>query len=308
LSDGVELVVVGSVAFDSVKSPAGEVTEALGGSAVYFSLAAAFFCRVGIVAVVGDDFPREHIDLLHQRGVDTAGLEVASGRTFRWKGFYSDDFSSRETVETCLNVFADFEPRIPPSYKRAKAVFLGNISPELQAHVLSELGDTGLSVADTMNFWIDSSRSAVLDVISSCDGIMLNDEEARALSERANLIEAGRFLSEGGKRFAVVKKGEHGCLLVRGEDLFFLPGFPVTDVRDPTGAGDSFAGGFMGYLAQCGDRGWESLKSAAAAGTATASFTVERFSVEGLLGAGVEDVSRRASRLAGMCAFNPPRF
>jgi len=308
LTDAVDLVVVGSVALDSVQSPAGAVVDALGGSAVYFSLAASTFCKVGIVAVVGDDFPDEHTELLRRRGVDVAGLSRERGETFRWKGVYSDDFSARTTIETRLNVFAGFKPEVPDAYRKARFLFLGNISPQLQAHVLGQMDDTVVAAADTMNFWIDSNRDAVLDVLGACGGVMLNDEEARALSRESNLIKAAGFLLDRGPRFAVVKKGEHGCLLAHGEQLFQLPSYPVEDVRDPTGAGDSFAGGFLGYLAHEGNATWETLKGAAAAGTAVASFGVEGFSVNGLLRASPAGLNERMSALARMCALVPPRL
>jgi sugar/nucleoside kinase (ribokinase family) len=308
LHESVDLVVVGSVALDSVRSPAGAVTEALGGSAVYFSIAAGMLCRVGIVAVVGDDFPDKHREMLRGRGIDLTGLSVERGSTFRWSGVYSDDFSGRETIETRLNVFADFEPEMPPAYRKAPFLFLGNISPQLQMHVLEQMENVKVAAADTMNYWIDSEREAVLDVLGACDGVMLNDEEARSISREGNLINAARFLLQRGPRFAVVKKGEHGCTLAYERELFQLPSYPVSEVRDPTGAGDSFAGGFLGYLAHEGGLGWETLKGAAAAGTAVASFGVEGFSVEGLMRASTAGLAERISVLSGMCAFAPPRL
>lgn len=308
LSRAVDLVVVGSVALDSVSSPAGSVNDALGGSAVYFSIAAGFVCHVGIVAVVGEDFPEEHRAMLRERGIDTGGLVTEKGKTFRWKGAYSDDFSSRETLETCLNVFAGFKPEMPPAYRRADVLFLGNISPQLQKHVLEQMKDVDVVVADTMNFWIDSERDAVLDVFGSCDGVMLNDEEARSVTGESNLVNAARSLLKCGPRFVVVKKGEHGCLLVQGEELFSLPSYPVADVHDPTGAGDSFAGGFLGYLAQKGMSDWETLKSAAAVGTAVASFGVQGFSVDGLTRATVAKLSGRVSELSRMSSFQAPEL
>jgi sugar/nucleoside kinase (ribokinase family) len=306
LYDGVDLVVVGSVALDSVRSPAGAVTEALGGSAVYFSIAASVLCRVGVVAVVGDDFPDEHRATLRARGVDVTGLSVERGKTFRWSGAYSDDFSSRETLETHLNVFATFRPEVPPAYRKAPFLFLGNISPQLQLHVLGQMESLKVAAADTMNYWIDSDRDAVLDVLGSCGGVMLNDEEARSISRERNLIKAAGFLLERGPRFAVVKKGEHGCMLAYERELFQLPSYPVAEVRDPTGAGDSFAGGFLGYMAHVGGLNWETLKGAAAVGTAVASFGVEGFSVDGLLRASAAGLAERTSALARMCSFTPP--
>jgi sugar/nucleoside kinase (ribokinase family) len=304
----VDLVVVGSVALDSVKSPAGSVVDALGGSAVYFSIAAGVLCKTGIVAVVGEDFPKEHRAMLAGRGVDLTGLTVESGKTFRWSGVYSDDFSERETLETYLNVFADFEPNIPGAYRGAGVLFLGNIQPQLQRHVLEQMDGAGVVVADTMNFWIDSDREAVLDVFGRCNGVMLNDEEARSLTGENNLIEAAEALLDSGPVFVVVKKGEHGCLLAQGGELFSLPSYPVRDVRDPTGAGDSFAGGFLGYLAQRGRADWETLKGAAAVGTAVASFGVQGFSVDALTRATAAKLSERISELLRMCSFAAPEL
>lgn len=308
MSDNVDLVVVGSVALDSVQSPAGKVEEALGGSAVYFSLAASFFCKVGIVAVVGEDFPDEHRSLLQDRGVDLSGLATERGETFRWSGVYSDDFSTRQTLETRLNVFAEFKPEMPQKYLGAKHLFLGNISPQLQAHVLRQIGDVRVAVADTMNFWIDSDREAVVSVLRSCHGAILNDEEARSISGENNLIRAVRFLVGKVSRFAVLKKGEHGCLLAYEDKLFSAPAYPVSDVRDPTGAGDSFAGGFMGYLAHKRELTWENMKAAAAAGTAIASFGVEGFSADGLIRTTPGALAERIAELAALSSFSPPEF
>jgi len=306
LTDSPDLVVVGSVALDSVQSPAGSVEEALGGSAVYCSIAARFFCKVGIVAVVGDDFPSEHTAMLRERGVDTRGLVVEPGETFRWKGVYSDDFASRKTLETSLNVFAGFRPEIPEAYRNAKFLFLGNISPELQSNVLDQMAGTELAVMDTMNFWIESDRDSVLEVMARCGGVMINDEEARAISGETNLVRASRFLLDKGPEFAVLKKGEHGCIFAGPEGLFCLPAYPSEAVRDPTGAGDTFAGGFLGYLAQAGGVSWELLKGANAAGTVLASCAVEGFSVEGLARATTSTLRERIAALAEMCRFEPP--
>jgi sugar/nucleoside kinase (ribokinase family) len=306
LAGNLDLIIVGSVALDTVQSPAGSVREALGGSAVYGSLAASFFCRAGIVAVVGEDFCDGHRSLLQGRGVDIAGLAVERGKTFRWKGVYSDDFSSRTTLETCLNVFADFRPELPQAYRTARFLFLGNISPELQDYVLSQMVDVELVVMDTMNFWIESDRTSVLRVMERCHGVALNDEEARSLSGQANLVKASRFLLDRGPQFAILKKGEHGCMVAAPQGLFCLPAYPVEDVSDPTGAGDSFAGGFLGYLAQSGQVTWERLKEAAAAGTAVASCAVEGFSVDGLKRATASTLRERMAALARLCRFDPP--
>lgn len=276
------VLVVGSIALDTVRTPLGEVEEALGGSAVYFAAAARYFAPVWMVGVVGEDFPMEELDFLSAGSVDLGGVQVAEGRTFRWSGVYGLDVNERETLDTQLNVFADFHPDIPESYRDAPYVFLANIDPTLQLDVLDQVHAPKRVVCDTMNFWIEGKRAEVLEVLKRTDIVVLNDGEVRQLVGEPNLIKASEDVLELGPEVVVVKKGEHGALMVSGDSFFFVPAYPTTCVLDPTGAGDSFAGGFVGYLAQTNDFGEESLRRAVVYGSVMASFNVERFSVERL--------------------------
>ncbi len=278
----VDLLVVGSVALDSVKTPFGQVTEALGGSATYFSYAASFFTSVGVVATVGEDFPSEHLDLLRGRGVDLSGLQVASGQTFRWVGEYGYDLNEARTLATHLNVFADFKPRLPDRLQTPSFLFLANIDPELQREVLQQVARPRLVALDTMNFWIDGKRQALLEVVGEVDALVVNDREARQLAQEANLIKAALTLHAYGPRTVVIKRGEYGALMVNGGRFFFTPAYPLESVFDPTGAGDTFAGGFMGYLARQGQLDEATLRRAIVYGSVMASFTVEDFSLERL--------------------------
>lgn len=278
----IDLLVVGSVALDSVKTPFGEVTEALGGSATYFSYAASFFTSVGVVATVGEDFPSEHLDLLRGRGVDLSGLQVASGQTFRWVGEYGYDLNEARTLATHLNVFADFKPRLPDRLQTPSFLFLANIDPELQREVLRQVARPRLVALDTMNFWIDGKRQALLEVVGEVDALVVNDREARQLAQEANLIKAALTLHAYGPRTVVIKRGEYGALMVNGGRFFFTPAYPLELVFDPTGAGDTFAGGFMGYLARQGQLDEATLRRAIVYGSVMASFTVEDFSLERL--------------------------
>lgn len=277
-----DLLVVGSVALDSVKTPFGQVTEALGGSATYFSYAASFFTSVGVVATVGEDFPSEHLDLLRGRGVDLSGLQVASGQTFRWVGEYGYDLNEARTLATHLNVFADFKPRLPDRLQTPSFLFLANIDPELQREVLRQVARPRLVALDTMNFWIDGKRQALLEVVGEVDALVVNDREARQLAQEANLIKAALTLHAYGPRTVVIKRGEYGALMVNGGRFFFTPAYPLESVFDPTGAGDTFAGGFMGYLARQGQLDEATLRRAIVYGSVMASFTVEDFSLERL--------------------------
>ncbi|MBI4385748.1 MAG: sugar kinase [Elusimicrobia bacterium] len=249
-----DVLVVGSVAMDSVVTSAGESRDALGGSAVFFSLAARFFARVRLVGVVGADFPAEHRGMLESKGVDLEGLETVSGKTFRWKGGYSRDFHSAKTLETHLNVFRSFRPRLSPRQRAASVVFLANIDPELQWEVLSQMEGPRLVACDTMNYWIKLKRPALKELLSRVDIFFVNEAEARALSREPSNYRAARVLSEWGPSIVVIKKGEHGALLMAQGRLHALPAYPVEEVKDPTGAGDTFAGGFMGYLASLEER------------------------------------------------------
>ena len=290
------LVVVGSVALDSVSAPGGTVEDALGGSATFFSLAARLLSPVGLVAVVGEDFPVEYRELLRAAGVDLEGLVVCPGRTFRWSGEYGEDPNERTTLETQLNVFAEFRPDLPLAYRKAEWVFLGNIDPRLQLAVLDQVDAPRFVACDTMNLWIESERDALAKTLERVDLLFLNDEEARQWTGCRNLLDAGRAILDQGPSVVVVKKGEHGAILLAEDEVFVAPAFPLCDVVDPTGAGDSFAGAFMGCLVASNSIEVPALRRAVVHGTVAASFCVEGFSVSGLSGRTPEDLSRRLER------------
>ena len=273
------LVVVGSIALDSVETPFGRTEEALGGSAVYFSAAGSLLHAVQVVGVVGRDYPMGELQRLAQRGLDLRGVTMADGESFRWAGKYGFDLSTRETLETRLGVFANFRPVIPEPFRDAEYVFLGNIDPELQLDVLRQVRRPKLVACDTMNFWIQGKRTALLKLLEHVDVLLLNDAEVRELSGDWHIHRAARWVLKHGPRYVVVKKGEHGAVLVEERRIFFVPAFPLDDVFDPTGAGDSFAGGFMGYLAATDDLSSDNLRRAMVYGSAMGSFAVERFSI-----------------------------
>lgn len=279
-----KLLVVGSVALDSIITPFGETEDALGGSAVYFSVAASLLTGVRVVGVVGDDYPMSRLNAIGARGIDLTGVERASGESFRWKGKYAFDLSSRETLETRLGVFADFRPKIPASFTETPFVFLGNIHPELQLAVLAQMSSPRLVACDTMNFWIDNARDRLMEVLKRVDLLVVNDEEIRQLSGDWNVHRAARWVLERGPKRVVVKRGEHGALLVEAGRSFFCPAYPLEEVFDPTGAGDSFAGGFLGYLARTGDLSSDGLRRAMVYGSAMGSFAVASFSIGGFDG------------------------
>lgn len=276
------LLVVGSVALDSVETPFGQKDDVLGGSATYFSTAASFFSPVKVVAVVGEDFPQAHLDFLSRRGIDLAGLTREPGRTFRWKGKYGWQLNEAQTLDTQLNVFQTFQPRLPEAYRASRFVFLGNIHPELQAQVLDQVQRPELVAADTMNFWIQGSREALLKTLARVNLLFVNDAEARQLAGEHNIVKAARAIQAMGPSRVVIKRGEYGALLFERERVFACPAFPLEDVFDPTGAGDTFAGGFMGTVATAGALDHETLRRAMVMGSVMASFTVERFSLERL--------------------------
>jgi sugar/nucleoside kinase (ribokinase family) len=291
------VLVVGSVALDTVETPIGRVDEALGGSAVYFSLAASLYTPVRLVAVVGDDFPRHARHLLQERAVDLRGLETRAGRTFRWVGRYGEDLNVAETLDTQLNVFADFDPKIPGDFRDTPLVFLANIDPELQLRVLQAVPGAQLTAMDTMNFWISSKREAVTEVMRSVDVVLMNEAELRQYAQVRNLAEAAERVLDLGPRAVVVKKGEYGCALYGRDSYFTAPAYPVFRVADPTGAGDSFAGGFTGSLARAGDFSDGALRRAVLHGCVVASFAVESFSVERVSRLQREEVERRLRAL-----------
>ena len=287
------LLVVGSTAFDTIETPHGDAADCLGGSSTYFGLAARLFSRVRLVSVVGDDFPPEHRALLEQRGIDLEGLETKPGRTFRWHGRYASDMNSRETLDVQLNVFGDFAPRVPAAWRDTPFVFLANGSPRTQAAVLDQMRGVRFCVADTMDLWIERERDALLALLPRLDGLIVNDGEVKQLTGKHNLIQAGRAALALGPKLVIVKKGEHGCFLFSNFFHYALPAYPTETVVDPTGAGDSFAGGFMGYLATGESINLWSMRRAVAYGTVTASLTVEGFGVERIARADREQVERR---------------
>ena len=276
------LLVVGSVAFDSVETPFGHRPEVLGGSATYFSTAASLFGPVRLVAVVGDDFPEQHVAFLAERGVDVSGLSRRPGRTFRWKGRYDFDLNNAHTLETHLNVFAEFNPVLPESYRDSKFVFLANIDPDLQRSVLDQVKSPRLVACDTMNFWITSKRESLLKTLKRVDLLFVNDAEARQLAGEHNIVQAARRILTLGPRALVVKRGEYGALFFSGDQVFAASAYPLSALFDPTGAGDSFAGGFLGYLARTGKVDAAVMRRAMVLGGVVASFTVEQFSLERL--------------------------
>ena len=274
------ILVVGSIALDTIETPYGSARDILGGSATYFSYAASFFDKVSIVGVVGQDFPEEHIKLLHSRNIDTDGLRVIEGKTFRWVGSYKDDMNTAETHSTCLNVFETFEPIIPEKYRDLDVVFLANIDPDVQIGVLSQVNKPKFTVCDTMNLWINTKKASLTKLLKMVDIVVMNDAEARMFADTPNLIQAGRHILEKGPKYIVIKKGENGALMMSRQFSFSVPGFPIENVKDPTGAGDTFAGGFVGYLAKSARLEKASLKKAVVYGSVMASFNVEDFSLE----------------------------
>ena len=298
------LVVVGSVALDTVTTPAGKVEDALGGSALYFSAAASLLGPVSVVAVVGEDFPEDEIEFLKARGVDFRGLEKRPGKTFRWGGVYSEDLNQRETLFTHLNVFEDFSPSLPDAYRDAPFLFLANIHPRLQSQVLDQMRQLKFVAMDTMNFWIEGTPDELAAVLKRVQMLVINDSEARQLSGESQLLRAVRVVREKGPQTVVVKKGEHGALLAHGDSLFWAPAYPVENVVDPTGAGDTFAGGMMGYLARAGEVNETTLRRALMYGTALASFCVEDFSMRRLKTLTLEEVVQRLRTLREMTRFD----
>ncbi len=297
------VLVVGSVALDSVETPFGKADNVVGGSGTFFSAAASLLAPVQLVGVVGDDYPLEQLEPLRQRGVDMAGLEQVAGESFRWRGRYRHDLNSAETLETHLGVFSHFSPKIPPQFRTAPFVFLANIDPRLQLDVLQQVERPKLVACDTMNFWIESRRPDILELIKHVDLITLNDGEARQLTDCYNLVKAARWIMERGPKLVIIKKGEHGAFMFRDRHVFFAPAYPLEDVFDPTGAGDSFAGGFMGYIAQTGDLSDANLRRAVVVGSAMGSFAVEKFSVKRLVEISKQDVESRVAEFRRLVAF-----
>jgi sugar/nucleoside kinase (ribokinase family) len=297
------LVVIGTVAFDSVKTPFGSRERTLGGSATYFAVAASFFTPVSMVAVVGEDFPEELITSLGQRGIDTRGVVRTSGETFRWKGEYGHDLNEARTLETHLNVLERFNPQLPDSYQDARFLFLANIDPVLQLQVRRQVRRPVLVAADTMNFWIQGKRADLLRTLAEIDLLVINDAEARMLADEPSLVRAARSIRAMGPRSVIVKRGEYGVALFGEGDTFAAPAFPLEDVLDPTGAGDSFAGGMMGYLSATDDLSLPGLRKAMAYGTIIASYNIEAFSLERMKQISRGDVDKRFGSFRAMFEF-----
>lgn len=293
------LLVVGSVALDSIETPFGRIDNALGGSATYFAFAASLYTEVRLVAVVGADFPQEYMELLRSREIDLAGMEIApGGKTFRWAGRYSHDLNSAETLDTQLNVFSAFRPRLPKAHRDSSFVFLANIDPDLQVSVLEQVHKPGLTVMDTMNYWIENKREALTRAISMVDVVLMNEAEARQFGETYSLSRAAQRILALGPRGLIVKKGEYGAVLFTKTDYFVAPAYPSEEVKDPTGAGDTFAGGLMGYLAQAEAITSTSIKKGILHGNAVASYTVEDFGVHRLGRLTKDEVQKRTLELA----------
>jgi len=277
------LLVVGSVAFDCVETPTDRRDDVLGGSAVFFSYAASFFSPVRMIGAVGEDWPAEHTAMLEKKGIDTSGLQIIpGGKTFRWRGRYLPNMNDRETIEVHLNVLDEFQPKLGASHQDCRFLFLGNASPVVQLNVLEQAKNAEFTVADTMDLWINIQRDELGELLKKIDGLVLNDAEAKLLAEDENLVRAGHAIRAMGPKFVVIKKGEHGAMFFSEHETYVMPAFPTEKVLDPTGAGDSFAGGMMGHLAALGRFDPQALKEALAYGTVTASFTVEDFSLDQL--------------------------
>ncbi|OOG68094.1 PfkB family carbohydrate kinase [Flavobacterium sp. A45] len=301
-----KLLIVGTVAFDAIETPFGKTDKILGGAATYIGISASFFnVKSAIVSVVGDDFPQEYLDLLTDRNIDISGIEVVKGgKTFFWSGLYHNDLNSRDTLVTELNVLADFQPKVPQDYKNAEIVMLGNLHPLVQSSVLDQMETKPkLVVLDTMNFWMDCALPELLAIIKRVDVITINDEEARQLSGEYSLVKAAAKIHEMGPKYVVIKKGEHGALLFHGEEIFFAPALPLEEVFDPTGAGDTFAGGFSGYITQSENVSFDNMKNAIIHGSNLASFSVEKFGTERMLDLDKEEVVSRLKQFKSLTQF-----
>ncbi len=302
-----KLLIVGTVAFDAIETPFGKTDKILGGAATYIGLSASFFnVDAAIVSVVGEDFPQVHLDLLSERNINIEGIEIVKGgKTFFWSGKYHNDMNSRDTLATELNVLADFNPVVPQAYKDASVVMLGNLHPIVQSFVLNQMTtQPKLVVLDTMNFWMDCALPELLEVIKRVDVITINDEEARQLSGEYSLVKAAAKIHTMGPKYVVIKKGEHGALIFHNKDVFFAPALPLEEVFDPTGAGDTFAGGFSGYLSQSEDISFENMKNAIIHGSNLASFCVEKFGTERMVNLNKEEVYARLQQFKALTQFD----
>ena len=298
-----KLLVVGSVALDTVKTPFGEVSEVLGGSATYFATAASYFTTVDLIAVVGEDFPERHVLFLKSRGIDLAGLERRAGQTFRWTGEYTHQLNEAHTLDTQLNVFESFKPTIPERYRSPEMLFLGNIDPELQLDVLNQVSRPKLVACDTMNFWIERKREALWRVLEKVDVLIINDGEARALGQTPNLVQVAKETLARGPKHLIVKRGEYGVLMFNRHHTFGAPAFPLELIRDPTGAGDTFAGGMMGYLAATGNLSESALRQAVIFGSVMASFSVESFSLDRVRALEYKEIEARFREFKSLTHF-----
>jgi sugar/nucleoside kinase (ribokinase family) len=301
------LLVIGTVAFDAIETPFGKTDKIVGGAATFISLAASYFTKkINLVSVVGDDFPTDAIDMLKKRGVNTAGLQIKAGeKTFFWSGRYHNDMNSRDTLDTQLNVLATFDPEIPQEYQDCSFLMLGNLAPSVQHQVLDRLHTRPkLVVLDTMNFWMDIALPELTSLLKRVDVLTINDEEARQLSKEYSLVKAAQKILAMGPKYLIIKKGEHGALLFNNEQVFFAPALPLEEVFDPTGAGDSFAGGFIGYLAETKDISFDNLKRAIIFGSAMASFSVERFGTERIQNLSSEEVDERVQQFIDLVQFD----
>ena len=301
-----QLVAVGTVAFDAIETPFGKTDKILGGAATYIGLAASHLnVDVALVAIIGDDFPKSFLDTLESHNINIDGVEiVAGGKSFFWSGRYHHDMNSRDTLATELNVLTQFEPKVPRHYQNADLLLLGNLNPDAQLAAIEQMNNPKFIIMDTMNYWMNTSLEKLKEVIARVDAITINDEEARQLSGEYSLVKAAHKIQSMGPKFVIIKKGEHGALLFHRDQVFFAPALPLEEVFDPTGAGDSFAGGFAGYLAKTGDFSFENLKSAIVYGTALASFCVEAFGTERLKEVEPHDIQRRLSVLKSLMQFD----
>ena len=302
-----KLLIVGTVAFDAIETPFGKTDKILGGAGTYIGLSASFFnLQSAIVSVVGDDFPQDYLDLLTSRNIDISGIEVVKGgRTFFWSGLYHNDLNSRDTLVTELNVLADFQPKVPQNFKDAEVVMLGNLHPLVQSSVLDQMEvKPKLVVLDTMNFWMDCALPELLDVMKRIDVITINDEEARQLSGEYSLVKAAAKIHTMGPKYVVIKKGEHGALLFHNKEVFFAPALPLEEVFDPTGAGDTFAGGFTGFIAQSENVSFANMKNAVIYGSNLASFCVEKFGTERMLNLDKKEVVSRLQQFKSLTQFD----
>jgi sugar/nucleoside kinase (ribokinase family) len=300
----VSVLVVGTVAFDSIETPFGSAERILGGSAAYFALAASFFTSVRIVGVIGQDFPEEYLELFSRRGVDLEGIKRESGKTFHWRGRYHEDINVRDTLELHLNVLSGFVPRLPDRYRDAEYVFLGNIDPMMQLEVLNQIRRTKLVACDTMDHWIRESREQLTKVLKRIEILVINDSEARLLSGHNNLVRAARAILKMGPKMVLIKRGEYGVLQFSDSSVFATPAYPLEDVFDPTGAGDSFAGGFLGHLARSGDDSQQGFRRAIVYGSVVASLTVEDFGVQRLTRASLPDIEERYQRFVELTDYH----